>query len=149
MLLVIAAGIGFVARFMMPFEYAEHWGERATVTRSDDCTTWVKDYGGLKAADRTECAKSTWQVDGESRTGTLIVSWAAYNEPGVEEQVPDEIEANVVGDEAYSIPPEKDRTWVAAWGGVPLWVLWIGGPLTAVALFALYRPGRLRRNSAA
>jgi hypothetical protein len=138
-LLIVSAGVGFAARYLFVFQYADHYGHRTSVTRSDTCTVLREDH--------TECPGSEWYVDGERRTGTLIASWKVYDDtPGTRSRVPARVEANVVGDRAYSIPPEQDRTQLARWGGVPPWVLWVGLPVTAVALVLLYGVGWPRRT---
>jgi hypothetical protein len=144
LLLGLAAGVGFLVRWQMADQYAAHYGDRITATRSETCTVYGKDHGGLRASDRTECTDSAWQVGGQRRTGTVIVAWNSYEGSSL----PTRIEAYAVGDRAYSLQPESERTQIARWGGVPSWLLWTGLALCAGAAFTLVRPGRLRRAAA-
>jgi hypothetical protein len=137
--LVLAAVAGLLVRWQLGGDYAARYGEKTTVALSADCTVYEKSYrrSRLRAADRTECPNSTWQADGRTRTGEAVVSWESY-ERG---KVPKQIEAYAVGDRAYSVVPEKSRTALGLWGGVPLWALWAGLALVVTAPLL----GRLRR----
>jgi chromate transport protein ChrA len=141
--LAVAASAGLLVRWQLGALYAARYGTRTTVTLSDQCTVYEKVYrGSFHASDRTECANSTWQADGRLHTGNAIVAWDAYKGP----DLPAQIDAYAVDDQAYSILKEKTRTAVSLWGGVPLWLLWAGLATALIALIVLVRLGWASRK---
>jgi len=141
--LALAASVGLLVRWQLGEQYAASYGTKTTVTLSDQCTVYEKVYrGSFHASNRTECANSTWPADGRIRTGNAIVNWDAYDGANL----PKQIEAYAVGDRAYSIVKEKNRTAVSLWGGVPLWLLWAGPATALIALIVLARLGWASRK---
>ncbi|MFC0006691.1 hypothetical protein [Micromonospora siamensis] len=138
--LALAAGAGLLARWQFGYEYAARYGTRTTVTLSDRCTVHEKVYrGSIHASDHTECEGSTWTADGRRHTGDAVLRWDSFDGA----KPPRQVEANAVGDEAYSVIPDRERSSAALWGGVPLWVLWAGLAGAGVGLVVLGARGRL------
>jgi hypothetical protein len=135
---VLASIAGQIVRWVDPADYTGRYGTRVTVDLPDVCTNDVTVYGGgAKGADPDiVCERSTWQVAGRTRTGTVIIAFADVDLPtGV--SVPESVEAYVIGDKGYSVQRVGEADRVAIWGAARLWWLPAGVAVAVLSLVAL------------
>lgn len=134
---------GQLVRWIDPADYTGRYGTKVTVALPEKCENDSHVYvgSGATAADSdVVCTGSSWQMDGASRTGTVIIGWNDIDLPqGI--SVPDKVEAYVLGDKGYSVNRVGKVENVAFWGRVPLWWLPIGLLGTLVGILALAKSG--------
>ncbi|MFF5175207.1 hypothetical protein ACFY3U_21575 [Micromonospora sp. NPDC000089] len=121
----LAAVAGQLVRWTDPADYAGRYGTRVTATLPKRCVgTEVRRPSGLKYEDAdVTCEHSTWQLDGVSQQGTLVISPEDELSGGT---IPESVEAYVLDGEGYSVARVGEAENVGLWGGVPLWWLPVG-----------------------
>jgi hypothetical protein len=141
---MVASVSGQVVRWVDPADHFGRSGTKVIVTLPDKCDkdVWVRVGSGAKATDPdVVCHGATWQVDGASRTGTVVIGLTDTNLPGGTIGVPDRVEAFVLGDKGYSVNRVGKIEKVAIWGGVPLWWLPAGVVVALAGLVVLAKAG--------
>lgn len=140
----VASISGQVVRWVDPADHFGRSGTKVIATLPDRCDKDVRVYvgSGAKATDPdVVCHRATWQVNGASHTGTVVIGLADTHLPGGTIGVPDGVEAFVLGDKGYSVNRVGKIENVAVWGGVPLWWLPVGVVVALAGLVVLAKAG--------